>query len=221
MVTSTEVRYEFVVPPGWTRLDLRRALPRQVDELMSSMLQDAPPDRRATAEPPLKSRFLSMLSDLAAGEVLDLVIPTVTFQGVTFPASFAFTRFVVPPGTDPIDVLTALAMTDSTAELRDIGELVALRTSSAESVNADAMAAQLTQAAVEAGLVVEPGNAQGGAEREILSRRVRYIVGVPDDADGWIMVLFSALESEDAESNELVSALEALFDMVMSSMRFL
>lgn len=220
MVSSSDARYEFVVPPGWTRLDLRRALAPQVDELMGSMLEDAPADRRAAAEPALKSRLLSMLTDLAGGGVLDLVIPMVAYEGVTFPASFAFTRFAIPPGTDPIDVLTALAMTDSTADLREISDLVALRTSSTEFVNADAVAAQLTLAAVEAGLVVERGHDPGGAAGAILSRRVRYVVGVPEDRERWIMVLFSALETEDTDSIELVAGLEALFDTVMSSMRF-
>lgn len=211
--------YEFVLPPGWGRIDLRGDVVAQVASLVQAFVKEAPAERRAKARGPLRARLEHMAHELAGRGALDLVLPVQSIEGAVLSASFVFLPFEVPPGEDAIEGLVALAATDASARLIEIRDLVALRTS----VRIPIRAKELLDNSADLLALMEPADREHIAEspgQGFFSRRVQYIVGRPDRQDDWILVAFSTMEAPTPGSAELCTSLEALFDAIVKSVRF-
>lgn len=209
MTVSESLHYSYTLPPGWERIDLRGDLPAQVDGLLSTIAEQVPRDSRARVRVALLPTLLESLREAAAGGAYDMVVP------VPADAFMALSTFLVSPlkwpaGVDAVEALTAIAASDSTAELKDVAGLVALRTHS-DVQRTDA--AQPARIAGEAGLGVQ-------APEVPTSRRVQYFIGDPERPGDWITALFSIPALDTETGRQWVDAEVSIFDGVMSTVRF-
>ena len=150
--------------------------------------------------------------------MLDLVLPVTLVGGRLMSASWAFLPLVTPEGSDPLELLAAIASRDDSASLLDVGDLVALRITSRAQRSAELL--QTAVARVAADLNEPAPEVVDFDQAAVWTQRVQYFIGDPQRRDSWIIVVFSASDSGDTESAELSQALVELFDEVIQSVRF-
>lgn len=215
--TPPEIRYDFLIPPGWLRLELDGDLRSEVNGVVDRMVAALPFEHRAKARGPLVRGLSAAARDACAQGAIDLVLPMSASDGVTLPASFIITPFTPPDGVTGLQSIAAVAASDATAELRDLGGLAGLRTHDTVTVGDPALAGHVHALVTEVG---EPG-VERVAERLAAhagQRRVRYLIGNPNRDGGLVLVFFVATMGADPESQRLCALLEELFDLIMASM---
>jgi hypothetical protein len=127
---------------------------------------------------------------------------------------------------DPLLVLQALAGSDPTAQLVDIDGLVAVRTHATADASASAAEAQqlldqvladsdVPQVSVDASDLARPGE-----ELTLVSSRVRYTMGDPDDREKWVDVQLAVDHPNTSEAEELAQDAIDLFDAFISTFRW-
>ncbi|MDR1266094.1 MAG: hypothetical protein LBK42_11190 [Propionibacteriaceae bacterium] len=217
-------RYEFVLPSGWHRFDLRRPLPAQAERYAAKLLEGASlGDRAAMVRANLARSLEAQLRQAQDKGILDLVMPTMHGAGLAPATSFMFAPLELPDGVGPMELLMATAQRDQTAQLVEIEDLVALRTE-ARTVNAGHdLAAEAAQAGRQLGLPPEAiieTTADLGETVTTYSRRVQYLFGHPDRPQGWMVAVLATVESDNSDAKALADAVVALFDQIMLTVRF-
>jgi hypothetical protein len=215
----TDRRYNFVIPPGWLRLDLRGELEPEVRRFADVLLVDAPRDRVAAARAALVRQITSLASAAKADGVLDLVLPVMSVDGSTANASFAVTAFDTAD-LDPVDVIAGIASTDASATLIEVADLVALRTEEAVASDPDAVRATVIEMATDAGAATDSPGTPEPVLPELVSRRVRHYLGHPERPDDWIIAMLSVMQADTESSRNLSQTMVDLFDQVVLTMRF-
>lgn len=214
-----ERRYNFIVPPGWLRLDLRGPVRPEVQRFAGVMLADAPRDRSAAVRAALESQITKLAESSRAEGVLDLVLPARIVDGAAVTASFAVMAFDTAE-LDPVEVIAGLAARDDSARLVEIADLVALRTEETVTADQQAVLEAAVATAEAAGLAPDPSEAAELSLPVLRSRRVRYFLGHPDRPDDWIIAALSAAQSDSPESVALTDTIVELFDEIMLTVRF-
>lgn len=153
--------------------------------------------QNSAAEDPddLRARLHAMVDDLRGSGGLDLYLPTEPVNGFVIPASFvvAEVSFGAMEPLDPAMLVASLARADG-----------------AEPVSVDgALGVRVERRAPES-----PGR---GAP--VASRRIEYVLPVPQDPDRWLSVTFSVLTPDGAD-DETLDLLVELFDAIMSTFRW-
>ena len=207
--TSKNQHFTYLLPPGWVRIDLRGDLEPQVEQVLTRHAERIPRDQQAKVRAFAGPRLLSGVREAAAGGAYDLVVP-VPRQHYETISTFVVAPLAWPDGIDAIDGITAIAASDSSAQLAEIGGLVALRTQ-ADVARADE--GPVIQAARREGL-------EGDIPTVATSRRVQYFIGDPERPRDWITALFSIPLADNEQALEWVTAETELFDSVMKSLRF-
>lgn len=208
-MTKNRAHYSYVLPPGWVRVDLRGELPRQANEVMSILMAEVPPDQRTALKMGLRPRLVAALEAAAEGGAYDMVVP-VPRGGVVGLSTMVLSPMRWPDGVGAVDALAALAASDSSAELKEVSELVALRIHSTVSRADDA---QPSAVATAAGLTTTVPDVP-------TSVRVQYFIGDPERPDDWITVLFSMPGLDFEAGRQWVDAEVSLFDRIVSTLRF-
>lgn len=212
---------EFAIycPRGWSRIDLTRdedAIRRQVDAVADRLTRSAPPERRVRARGLVMSRLGQVARSLAEGGAVSIMLPMDDPVVVPIRPVIALAPLQVPEGREPMDVLLSMASADASAEVVDVDGVVALRLSSTDDV---------TESFVrDAGDLLEQGGAtvesDEPSEDRVVARRVRYLIGVPEDPDRWVDILFSIEHLDDQEQRELGDAAIGLFDELAKTFRW-
>lgn len=211
-------RYEFVLPPGWVRIDLRVPYEDQVGSLLDLMVAQGG-GARDDARPKLAAskQLLAVCARAKESQVLDLVLPTQRFDGRGLNCSFGIAPFPGVPNVDPLEAMASVASRDQSASLVEIEDLVALRTRGRRQKDADAFTDQVEELAAEVGAEVLSAELRAS---EVWAETVRYMIGHPDRPDDWIVVDFHTTDGGTPESKEITDALVELFDAIMETMRF-
>ena len=209
-------RFQVVVPPGWTMLDLTIEIDPQIRAFVTRRLSGSAPSRAQALRANLTSSLLDVAKSLADGGAVALTIATKPVDGFTGSPTTVFLPLSVPEGQEPLDVLLAIASTDPTAQAVDVGELVSVRISSTSDAT-EAVRGSLEQASALTG-----GRAPEGTDRPTGEHRhVRYLVGDPGDRDRWVDAAFSVTCTSLPGSSELADSAIELFDTTMQSFRWL
>ncbi|MGH3771999.1 MAG: hypothetical protein ACRDRW_11490 [Pseudonocardiaceae bacterium] len=194
--TSAPTGYTVVLPPGWSRIPLRRGAEQAITNILDRSFAGLPRDQVATLRQELRLRLRELAGRARENCGLDLYVPTERMRGVTVAASFVVAEMSLG-SVQPVDparlvaqIVAQLAADDAHTTAVDVAGTVATR--------AEHLAAE---------------DAERGIEHE--SRRVDYVLGVPDDPDRWVVVSFSTLGSGD-----LAQLLVELFDAVMTTFRW-
>ncbi|QFR94972.1 hypothetical protein [Streptomyces tsukubensis] len=194
--------YELVLPPEWARIPMRsgtrEAVRAIVDDAFSRLPADTPPDRVGPYRRELERRLNDAVEEARRAEALDLYLPLERMHGIAVAASIVVSEMNFPDevAVDPSAVAHRLLEAPGRAG----------RTSAVE---VDEVPGVRTERTAKAG--------QDGSE--LASRRVDYVVPVPDDPGRWVSVVFSTVGAGQPD-DELADLFVELFDAMMSTFRW-
>lgn len=219
MVMATDRTYQFILPPGWFRVDLRVPMAAQIQELVDVLFSQAPAGSdQSKTRVAATNQLTRACQEAKTGGVLDLVLPAILIEGMLMSASWAFLPLEAPEGSDPIELLAAIASQDSSASLVEIRDLVALRIASRARRSEELL--QQVVGAVAQDLDESVPDVPQDEQAVVWTQRVQYFLGHPQRPDGWIIAVFSGADAGDEESKALTDALVELFDEVMQTVGF-
>ncbi len=195
-VTPAPSGYTLVLPPGWSRIPLRRGTEQAITRILDRAFAGLPRDQVASLRRELHLRLQDLAGRARESSGLDLYLPTEQMHGVTATASF---------------VVAEISLVS--AEPVDPGMLVARLVAGSERTTA-------VELAGTAGTRTEhlaAADAEQGIEHP--SRRVDYVLPVPTDPYRWVIVSFSTLGSGDP-TDEFAELLVEFFDAIMTTFRW-
>lgn len=204
--------YSLILPPGWHRLDVCEP-ERTVERLVETAAAGRSRDEMSAARTQLSRALNRSLDEARARGVFDLFIPLATSEEMIIPASFAVAALETEPGEDPMQVLLTIASRDGTARAVDIAGSVAVRTEVRSEV---APAVRGVLAATEGGEAVDEAAVVDLASG-LITRQVRYVLGVPGDSSRWLSVVFTTTVPGDPAAEGVGDAFIELFDAIMTS----
>ncbi|MHA4814034.1 hypothetical protein ACXZ65_06725 [Streptomyces aculeolatus] len=192
------VGYTLVLPPNWSRIPLRdgtdEAILRIVDEAVADLPDDLPRDRIPEVRLELVRRLRKAAADARKSGGLDLYLPVQQMHGVTIAASFVVSEVTLSAGADPALVLARLLADAEESQPAAVDGSVGYRNERVARASGD----------------------EGG---EYASRRVDYVLAVPEDDTRWVTVGFSTLADGDPKG-AFADVLVELFDAVMTTFRW-
>jgi hypothetical protein len=200
--------YRILLPSQWDQVPLRHgteaAVRRILDAAFSRIPDGAPPDKIGPYKRELERRFRGAVAEVQKGDALDLYLPVKPTDDVNLGASIVVSESLLPrrpqggPHGEPTELAVQLLSRDGVE-------------------NAD-----LSSGEIDGALAVRREHvaaADPGTGAELASRRVEYIVSVPDDPNRWFVAAFSTIGAGDPR-DELADALVEWFDAVMATFRW-
>lgn len=192
--------YTLVLPPGWERIPLRGdtddAIRRIADDAVRRIPDDIPRDKISLVRMELIKRLRATAREARQNAGLDLYLPVQEMHGLTLAASFVVAEFSFDSVTEVDPALVAARLIADSGETEPV-------------VVDDAMGVRTERVA----------GPDAGREVEFGSRRVDYVLSVPEDPERWVTVGFSTLADGDPRS-EFADLLVELFDAVMTTFRW-
>ncbi|WP_326795816.1 hypothetical protein OG946_10205 [Streptomyces sp. NBC_01808] len=192
------VGYTLVLPPNWSRIPLRdgtdEAIMRIVDEAVADLPDDMPRDRIPPVRLELVRRLRKAAADARKSGGLDLYLPVEQMHGVTVAASFVVSEITLATGADPSLILARLLADAEKSQPAAVDGSVGYRNERVARGSGD----------------------EGG---EYASRRVDYVLAVPEDDTRWVTVGFSTLADGDPKG-QFADVLVELFDALMTTFRW-
>ncbi|WP_086559819.1 hypothetical protein [Streptomyces africanus] len=200
--------YRLILPDDWAQIPLRQgteeAVRRILDEAFGRIPPGSPEDKVGPYKRELERRFRAAVSRVQEGNALDLYLPVRSAGDVNLGASIIVSETLLPrrreqaAHQEPTNVAVHLLSGDGTD-------------------NADLSSGELDGAlAVRREHIADADPDQGA---DLGSRRVEYVVAVPDDPDRWFAAAFSTVGGGDPR-DELADALVEWFDAVMATLRW-
>ncbi|WP_234380487.1 hypothetical protein [Streptomyces sp. CMB-StM0423] len=192
------VGYTLVLPPNWSRIPLRdgtdEAIMRIVDEAVADLPDDMPRDQIPQVRLELVRRLRKAAADARKSGGLDLYLPVQQMHGVTVAASFVVSEITLATGAEPSLILARLLADAEKSQPTAVDGSVGYRNERVARGSGD----------------------EGG---EYASRRVDYVLAVPEDDTRWVTVGFSTLADGDPKG-QFADVLVELFDALMTTFRW-
>jgi hypothetical protein len=194
------VGYRLILPPGWTRIPVRDDPKPALDDILSRSFAGLPKDKYGPLQAELRKKLLAQIATARESQGIDLYLPIERVHGLTVAASFvvAIMEFDSVETPDAEDVLIAYAAQSDDATVAEIDSAPAVRTER---------------------IVAAAEGASPEDEASYGSRRVDYVIAIPDSADMWLSVSFSTLGDGDPDG-DVAKLLVELFDAIMSTFRW-
>lgn len=192
----TPTGYTVVLPPGWTRVPLRDGTEETIEQILDGAFAGLAPESLVAEKKDLRDRLRNMAAAAAADSGVDLYLPTERSHGFTVAASFiaAEVNFGSMEQPGPALVLARIAARKAATRTVTIAETTAVRT--------------------ETVVPADPTR-----DIPFASRRVDYVLPVPEDADRWVLVTFSTIGQGDPQ-DDFAGLLVDLFDAIMTTFRW-
>jgi hypothetical protein len=199
--------YTLVLPGAWRRIPVqqgtRPAIRGVVDEVLRRFSQGVSRDKLTRYRIDLERRLSDMAAQARSAGGVDLYLPIEYTHGVTITASFVVSRVLLP---EPPEELPD-------AEHADTGRFVSYLTSG------DGDAAPVVVAGAAAARKESVAGADPARQIPYGSRRVDYMLPVPGESRGMLIVAFSTIGDGDPEG-EFAKLLVELFDAIMTTFRW-
>lgn len=195
-VTAPPNSYTLVLPPGWKQIPLRQGTDDAVRRILDLTFESFPRDEVFTYRRDLEKRLALQIRQARDAAGLDLYLPVELMHGIPVAASILVSEvsFGSVEDIDPDMVALRLATAADGSETVLLDGAIAVRT--------DRVAA-----------------ADPARQAEFPSRRVDFVISVPQDPDRWLAVVFSTIGAGDPY-DEMSELLVGLFDAIMSTFRW-
>jgi hypothetical protein len=199
--------YTLVLPGAWRRIPVqqgtRPAIRSVVDEVLRRFSKGVSRDNLTRYRIELERRLSDMAAQARSAGGADLYLPIEYTHGVTITASFVVSQVTLPeppPGLPD-------------AEQADTAQFVSYLTS-ADGGAAPAVIAGAAAARKESVAAADPAQ-----QIPYGSRRVDYMLPVPGESRGMLVVAFSTIGDGDPEG-QFAKLLVELFDAIMTTFRW-
>lgn len=199
--------YELVLPAGWRRIPVqygtRPAIRGVVDEVLRRVSAGVPRDSLTPYRIELERRLSEMAKQARSAGGVDLYLPVEHTHGVTITASFVVSRITLP---DPPGESQGAGQADTaqfvTYLTSDEGDASPIEVAGAAAARKESVAA------------ADPAQQIGYG-----SRRVDYILPVPGQPRGLLIIGFSTIGDGDPDG-KFAKLLVELFDAIMTTFRW-
>jgi len=199
--------YTLVLPGGWRRIPVqqgtRPAIRGVVDEVLRRFSKGVSRDQLTRYRIELERGLSDMAAQARSAGGIDLYLPIEYTHGVTITASFVVSQVTLP---EPPPELPD-------AEQADTAQFVSYLTS------ADGDAAPVVIAGAAAARKESVAAADPAQQVPYGSRRVDYMLPVPGESRGMLIVAFSTIGDGDPEG-QFAKLLVELFDAIMTTFRW-
>ncbi|MFC7896392.1 hypothetical protein [Streptomyces sp. NPDC057381] len=204
--------YELILPPGWVRIPLRKGTKEALEKILFSHMgqvpEGIPRDDAMRFRLDMRRQLERQARAAKRNGGLDLYLPVLPRGGIFLMASFIVAELPIGQvhAAPPQAVITQLANEDvpgGTATKVDVAGAPALRRdygSTLEEEKPSPSAKTVQQVALP-------------------TRRVDYVIPVPDDPGRWISINFSTPGDGDIDS-EFTDVLVELFDAVVATFKW-
>ncbi|MFF9047355.1 hypothetical protein [Streptomyces parvulus] len=204
--------YELILPPGWVRIPLREGTKEALEKILFSHMgqvpEGIPRDDAMRFRLDMRRQLERQARAARRNGGLDLYLPVLPRGGIFLMASFIVAELPIGQA-HPVPqqaVITQLAnegVPDGAGTQVDVAGAPALRRSF-RSIPDEEKPSSASEAQQEAALP---------------TRRVDYVIPVPDDAGRWISINFSTPGDGDIDS-EFTGVLVELFDAVVATFKW-
>ncbi|WAZ23844.1 hypothetical protein STRCI_005214 [Streptomyces cinnabarinus] len=205
-------RYELILPPGWVRIPLREGTKEALQNVLFSHMEQVPEgiprDDAMRFRLDMRRQLEKQARAARRNGGLDLYLPVLPRGGIFLMASFIVAEMpighhhAVPPQA-VIDQLANEDVRGGSATKVDVAGAPAVRrtySSTLDEEKSSSAADSVQQAALP-------------------TRRVDYVIPVPDDPGRWISIDFSTPGDGDVDS-EITDVLVELFDAVVGTFKW-
>ncbi|MGW7065764.1 hypothetical protein ACWGII_22270 [Streptomyces sp. NPDC054855] len=200
--------YRIILPDQWAQVPLRQgteeAVRRILDDAFTRIPADTPPDKIGPYKRELERRFREAVAQAVKSKALDLYLPVKPMGEYSIGASILVSESLLPrrqgqPNeAEPTEAAVQLLSRDGVK------------------------GADLSSGEVDGALAVRREHvvkADSGHGTELASRRVEYMISVPDDPDRWFVAAFSTVGG-GSPRDELAEVLVEWFDALMANFRW-
>ncbi|MET7701032.1 hypothetical protein [Streptomyces sp. NPDC005485] len=211
---SPPIGYRLLLPSDWVQIPLRQGDAEQaardiVGSAFARVPADVPRDKLTPLRLDLERRLLAAVADARRAKALELYLPMRLSSEVNLGASIVVSETQLPSRSG--------ADTES-SPLSNPAE-VALQLLSGDGGGIDV---DLSSGEVDGALAVRRERvvlADPERRDELATRRIDYIVSVPDDPTRWFIAAFSTIGAGDPK-DDLADALVEWFDALMTTFRW-
>jgi len=202
-VTAPAVRdYQLLLPAGWLRIPLDDRAQQRIVLLAKTQTRDVPPDQREAVRNALVEVLTAAAGDAAGAGGTDVIVCTTSLEGVPISASCVVSHH---PGSadSAVDLAGRLTELDGNVTVVELAGASAVRRVSSRDIPYDAV--------LRSRLKEKLG--RGARDHDPVAHEVTFFVPLPAST-GWLVFTFSTPQPA------LADALEALFDAIMSTLRW-
>ena len=191
--------YTLVLPPGWHHIPLRQGTDEAIRKAVDAAARDArknmPRDKLTGYRLDQIRRLAKLAKDARRKHGTDLYVPMGLARGLPVPASFLVSEVSLGSVEEiPPEVMIVGLAGGGDSRKVTVAGAPAARTEHTEG----------------------PGNPR---EVEYASRRVDYVIAVPEDPDRYLAAAFSTFGGGNPD-DELARTLVELFDAMMTTLRW-
>ena len=205
----------FIVPNFWAAVDMGGDLPAQAREVAKRLTAGpATNDSAARIRAAVEGQVLAQLRSAAEAGAEFLLMEADPVGGVRTGTFLMILPLETEDRTDPMDRLLAVASSTPDAVVLEANGLVALRTTTVDDVSTG-IAQDVAAAQVEYDLDISYVPPRTGVRRV----NIQYLLGDPDSAENWRIVVGAVTSRDDAESRELMNAIIGVCDSIIETMR--
>lgn len=191
MSATADLPYSILLPPGWARIIVDDDTEAGLSKVVDGIVAEAPPERRGPLGDMLRRTAHDALEQAKARGALELILSFASVQGLPIPVSI-----VVFPVPEP----------EETGRSAD-EFLLSLARPGSRAVEIDGVAA------------IRRPHDSSMEEGAVPYRAINYIVRHPYSGR-WLMFTASILTSSEDGYEDVLEALEALIDAMLSTVRF-
>lgn len=205
----------FIVPNFWAAVDMGRDLPAQAREVAKRLTAGPTTnDSAARIRAAVEGQVLAQLRSAAEAGAEFLLMEADPVGGVRTGTFLMILPLETEDRTDPMDRLLAVASSTPDAVVLEANGLVALRTTTVDDVSTG-IAQDVAAAQEEYDLDISYVPPRTGVRRV----NIQYLLGDPDSAENWRIVVGAVTSRDDAESRELMDAIIGVCDSIIETMR--
>lgn len=214
--------YTLVLPPGWRRIPVRHgtkpAVRAIVDEVLHRVSKGISRDKLTRYRIELERRLSDLAKQARPAGGVDLYLPIEYVHGVTITASFVVSQLTLP---GPAEEMAGTAEAAAAASA-DTTQLIAYLTSEAGEASDAGQAGEATSVVIAGAAAARKESvapADPAQQVPFGSRRADYLVPVPGEPRGLLVVAFSTIGDGNPEGDFAKLMLE-LFDAIMLTFRW-
>lgn len=205
----------FIVPNFWAAVDMGGDLPAQAREVAKRLTAGPTTnDSAARIRAAVEGQVLAQLRSAAEAGAEFLLMEADPVGGVRTGTFLMILPLETEDRTDPMDRLLAVASSTPDAVVLEANGLIALRTTTVDDVSTG-IAQDVAAAQEKYDLDISYVPPRTGVRRV----NIQYLLGDPDSAENWRIVVGAVTSRDDAESRELMDAIIGVCDSIIETMR--
>lgn len=192
--------FTIVLPAGWSRIPIGPGSRPAIKRILDAAVDRTDDPRAVQVRRRLEQMLTAQVRAAQEQSGVELYLPTAQVHGITVPASVVVSAPKPEAGTDPTEVLLAVAARRKGAAVLDIGGKPAVRTER---------------------LVAPPREVDAYDGAPPPSRQVVYFLADPDDDRRYLVVSASVLVGEGEGPAAVADAVTELVDAMLTTFRWL